>query len=66
MAFKARSVTKDFKQNEGIHYFETTPIARLTPLRVLLPLISMQNLFVNQMDVKTTFLGGIHEEVYMK
>ena len=66
--FKARLVAKGFKQKEGIDYFDTyAPVARITSIRVLFTLASIYNLFVHQMDVKTTFLNGdLDEEVYME
>ena len=66
--FKARLVAKGFKQKDGIDYFDTyAPVARITSIRVLLALTSLYNLFVHQMDVKTTFLNGeLDEEVYME
>ncbi|KAL0426996.1 UNVERIFIED_CONTAM: hypothetical protein Slati_2874400 [Sesamum latifolium] len=54
--FKARLVAKDFKQNEGIDYFDTySPVARLTTILVLIALASVYSLPIHQMDVKTTF-----------
>ena len=65
--FKARLVAKGFKQNEGIDFFDTyAPVARITFIRVLIALASINNLFVHQMDVKTIFLNvDLNEEVYM-
>lgn len=66
--FKARLVAQGFSQREGIDYFDTyAPVARLTSIRVLLDLASINDLYVHQMDVKTAFLNGdLDEEVYMK
>ncbi|KAL0309114.1 UNVERIFIED_CONTAM: Retrovirus-related Pol polyprotein from transposon TNT 1-94 [Sesamum radiatum] len=52
---------------EGIDYFDTySPVARLTTIRVLIPLASVYNLSIHQMDVKTAFLyGELEEEIYM-
>ncbi|GKB85933.1 zinc finger, CCHC-type containing protein, partial [Tanacetum coccineum] len=66
--FKARLVIQDFRQKEGIDYFDTyAPVARITTIRLLLALAAIHNLVIHQMDVKTTFLNGnLDEEVYMK
>ncbi|KAH9717746.1 hypothetical protein KPL71_021946 [Citrus sinensis] len=66
--FKARLVAKGFKQRNGIDYFDTyAPVARLTSIRELFAITSLNNLYVHQMDVKTTFLNGdLDEEIYME
>ncbi|XP_071928092.1 uncharacterized protein [Coffea arabica] len=65
--FKAKLVAIGFRQKEGIDYFNTYAlVARITSIRVLLALVSMFDLCVHQMDVKTAFLNGdLNEEVYM-
>jgi hypothetical protein len=67
-AFKARLVAKGFRQKEGIYYFDTyAPVARITSIRVLMTLASIYNLYVHQMDIKTTILNGdLDEKVYME
>ncbi|KAL0423561.1 UNVERIFIED_CONTAM: Retrovirus-related Pol polyprotein from transposon TNT 1-94, partial [Sesamum radiatum] len=64
---KARLVAKDFKQNEGIDYFDTySLIARLTTIQVLIALALVYNLRIHQMDVKIVFLyGELEKEIYM-
>jgi len=60
--FQARIVVKGFRQNKKkrINYFDTF-------IRALLDLLSIYNLYVYQMIVKTTFLNGeLHEDVYME
>ena len=66
--FKAKFIAKGLKQREGIDYFDVyAPVARITSIRILFALASIHNLFVHQMDVKTTFLNGdFNEEVYME
>ena len=40
---------------------------RITSIRILFTFASIHNLFVHQIDVKTTFLNGdLNEEVYME
>ncbi|KAL0462346.1 UNVERIFIED_CONTAM: Retrovirus-related Pol polyprotein from transposon TNT 1-94 [Sesamum latifolium] len=65
--FKTRLVAKNFKQKEGIDYFDTySPVARLTTIRVFIALASMYSLPIHQMDVKTAFLyGELEEKIYM-
>ncbi|KAH9768293.1 Integrase catalytic domain-containing protein [Citrus sinensis] len=64
----ARLVAKGFKQRNGIDYFDTyAPVARLTSIRVLFAIASLNNLYVHKMDVKTAFLNGdLDEEIYME
>ena len=65
--YKARLVDKGFKQNKCVDYFDTfAPVTRISSIRVLIALVSVQNLVIHQMDVKTTFLNGeLEEEIYM-
>ena len=61
-------VVEGFKQKEGMNYFDIYALAaRRTSIRTLMALASIYELYVHQMDVKTTFLNGdIREEVYME
>ena len=55
--FKARLVVKGYSQRKGIEYAEIfSPIVKLTSLRILLSVVASENLHLEQMDVKTTFL----------
>ncbi|GJX91461.1 zinc finger, CCHC-type containing protein [Tanacetum coccineum] len=65
--FKARLVIQSFKQKSGIDYFDTyTPVARISTIRLLIAMVSIHNLVIHQMDVKTAFLNGdLDEKVYM-
>ncbi|MCO5610110.1 hypothetical protein L7F22_064345 [Adiantum nelumboides] len=65
--YKARLVAKDFKQKKRVDFDEIfSPIVKMTTLRLVLGLIATEDLELNQMDVKTTFLhGDLEEDVYM-
>ena len=66
--FKARLVSKRFKQRECVDYFDTyVLVGRIKSIRILFDLTSIHNLFVHQKDIKTAFLNGdLNEEVYME
>nr|GEV52389.1 zinc finger, CCHC-type [Tanacetum cinerariifolium] len=66
--YKARLVIQEFRQNEGIDFFDTyAPVARISTIRLLLALVAIHNLAIHQMDVKPAFLNGdLDEEIYMK
>ncbi|CAL2274253.1 unnamed protein product [Prunus armeniaca] len=65
--FKARLVAKGFTQKEGIDYSETfSPVSTKDAFRIIMALTAQYDLFLHQMDVKTTFLNGrLDEEIYM-
>ncbi|RVW79759.1 Retrovirus-related Pol polyprotein from transposon TNT 1-94 [Vitis vinifera] len=66
--YKSRLVAKGFSQKEGIDYNEVfSPIVKHKSIRVLLAMVSVFNLELDQLDVKTAFLhGNLEEEIYMK
>src|SRR4051812_19224796 len=65
--YKARLVTKGFRQIQGVYYDETfSPVANLKSVRILLAIAAFFDYEIWQMDVKTVFLNGdIEEELYM-
>ena len=65
--FKARSVVKGYSQRKGIDYAEIfSHIMKLTSIRILLSIVALENLHLQQMDVKTTFLHGyLVKEIHM-
>ena len=65
--YKARLVTKGFRQVQGVDYDETfSPIAMLKSVRIMLAIAAFYDYEIWQMDVKTAFLNGfLKEELYM-
>ncbi|GKF31086.1 retrovirus-related pol polyprotein from transposon RE2 [Tanacetum coccineum] len=64
---KARLVSQGFTQQYGVDYKETfAPIVKMTTIRVLLFVTINNGWSLSQMDVKSAFLHGDLEEVFMK
>ena len=65
--FKARLVTKGFKQKEDIDFFVTfSLVTKVTSIRLLIVIAAIHNLMIHQMDVKMVFLNGyLEKEIYM-
>lgn len=65
--FKSRLVVKGFAQKEGIDFEIFFPIVIMTSIRTILSLVSVEDLHLEQLDVKTAFLyGDLEEEIYME
>ena len=66
--FKARLVVKGYSQRKGIDYAQIfSPFVKLTSIRILLSVITSENLHLEQMDVKITFLHEyLDKEIYMQ
>ncbi|RDX98789.1 hypothetical protein CR513_18237, partial [Mucuna pruriens] len=63
---KARLVAKGFLQKQGIDYTEVyAPVARMETIRLVIVVASSRNWTICQLDVKSAFLNGPLEEVYI-
>ena len=64
---KARLVAKGYAQTYGVDYSETfSPVAKLTHIRLFIPLVATHGWDLHQLDIKNVFLhGDLAEEVYM-
>ena len=66
--YKSRLVVKGFAQNKGIDFDEIfSPVVKMTSFKTILSLVAAEDLHLEQLDVKTTFLhGDLEEEIYMQ
>lgn len=62
-----RLVAKGFSQTEVIDYHEVfSLVLKHTSIRLILPLTAINNLELEQMDIKTAFLhGNLEEKILM-
>ena len=66
--WKARFCAKGFTQVAGIDFHETyAPVAKMNSIRLILSIVTTENLELHQADVDTAFLYGLMDaEVYIK
>eukprot|EP00253_Pinus_taeda_P002364 PITA_02364 len=66
--YKARLVVKGFAQKKGIDFDEIfSPVVKMASIRTILSLVAAEDLHLEKLDVKTTFLhGDLEEEIYMQ
>ena len=65
--YKARLVVKGFQQKKGIDYSEIfSPVVKMSTIKLVLGMVTTENLHLKQLDVKTAFLrGDLEEDIYM-
>lgn len=65
--YKAKLVTKNYLQQQGIDFDEVfAPVARIETIRLLLALAATNGWEIHHVDVKTAFLNGeLNEDVYV-
>ncbi|CAI7903464.1 unnamed protein product [Closterium sp. NIES-54] len=66
-AFKARYVTRGFRQRDGVDYFQTfSPTSKMTTLRVLLHVAAQRDYELHTLEFSTDFLqGSLHDEMWL-
>jgi hypothetical protein len=66
--YKDRIVVKEFAQNKVIYFDEIlSPIVKMNSISIILSLLVVEDLHLEQLDVKTTFLhGDLEEYIYMQ
>jgi hypothetical protein len=66
--YKARLVVKGFTQKKVIDFDEIfSPFVKMTSIRTILCLVVVEDLHLEQLDVKIDFLhGDLEEEIYMQ
>ena len=64
--YKARLVAKGFLQKAGTDFNEVfAPIARMETMRIITAIASQKGWYMHHMDVKSAFLNGPLEEIYV-
>ena len=63
-----RKEVKGFAQKKGIDFDEIfSPVVKMTSIMNILSLVAVEDLHLENLDVKTTFLhGDLEEEIYMQ
>ncbi|KAK3025998.1 hypothetical protein RJ639_042155 [Escallonia herrerae] len=65
--YKARLVAKRFSQRDGIDCNEIfSLVVKHTSIRLILSIVEVQNMELEQLNVKTAFNGDLEERIYMQ
>ena len=65
--YKVRLVARRFSQVDAVDYDETfVSVARYSSIGAVISIIAEMGWKIHQMDVKTTFLNGLLQEVYLE
>jgi hypothetical protein len=66
--YKVRLVVKGFAQKRGIYFDKIIyVVVKMTSIKTILSLVVVEDLHLEQLDVKETFLhGDLEEEIYMQ
>ena len=65
--YSARLAVKGFQQKKGIDYLEIfSPVVKMSIIRLVLGMVVAENLHLEQLNVKMTFVyGDLEEDIYM-
>ena len=65
--YKARLVVKGFQQKKGTDYSDIfSPVVKMSTIKLVLGMVAVENLHLEQLDVKRSFLhGDLEEDIYM-
>jgi hypothetical protein len=64
--YKARLVVKGFAQKKGIYFDEIfSPVVKMTSIRTILSLVVVEDLHLEQLDVKQLFSMGIWRKIFI-
>lgn len=61
-------MVKGYAQKKGIDYDKIfSLLVKMTSIRIILSIVALENLFLEQLDVKTTFLHRyLEDDIYMQ